>query len=75
MSDTGNADLVILGGNVDTVDPTNPKAQAVALKFGRIPAVGQHDEIRQLVGSNTRIVNINTKTVDSHENTLVRTKV
>ena len=56
MPDSGNADLVILGGNIITLDPANARAQAVAVKFGRVLAVGQDDEIRQLVGSNTRVV-------------------
>ena len=63
MSNNGNADLVILGSNVITVDPANPRAQAVAVKFGRILAVGQDDEVRELVGSNTRVVDASGMTV------------
>ena len=63
MSGNGNTDLVILGGNVITLDPARPRAQAVAVKFGRILAVGQDDEIKKLVGSNTRVIDASGKTV------------
>ena len=62
-SRNGNADMVILGGNVITVDPANPRAQAVAVKFGRILAVGEDDEIRRLAGSDTRVVDASGMTV------------
>ena len=63
MFGSGNADLVILGGNVITLDSARPRAQAVAVKFDRILAVGQDDEIKQLVGSNTRVIGASRKTV------------
>jgi predicted amidohydrolase YtcJ len=50
------ADLVILRGNVITVDSVRPRVQAIAVKFGRILAVGQDDELRPLVGTDTRVV-------------------
>ncbi len=63
MSNNGNADLVILRGNVITVEPTKPRAQAVAVKFGKILAVGQDDELKRLAGSNTRVLDASGKTV------------
>ena len=62
-SRSGNADMVILGGNVITVEPANPRAQAVAVKFGRILAAGQDDEIRRLAGSDTRVVDASGMTI------------
>ena len=63
MANSGHADLVILGGNVITVDPAKPKAQAVAVKFGKILTVGQDDELKPLVGANTRVVDARGRTV------------
>ena len=64
MANSGYADLVILGGNIVTVDPAKPRAQAVAVKFSRILAVGQDDEVKPLMGRDTRVV-------DSHGMTVI----
>ncbi len=63
MANNGLADLIILRGNVITVDPAKPKAQAIAVKFGRILAVGQGDELQPLIGTETRVVDAKGKTV------------
>jgi len=58
-----NADIVILGGNVITIDLAKPRAQAIAVKFDRIIAVGQDDEVKSLIGMNTRVVDARGMTV------------
>ena len=58
-----DVDAVILGGNVITVDPASPRAQAIAVKFGRIVAVGQDDELRPLIGAKTQVVDARGMTV------------
>jgi len=63
MPENGRADAVILGSNVITVDPANPRAQALAIKFGRIAAVGSDDDMENLVGPGTRVVNAYGRTV------------
>ena len=63
MANSMHADLVILGGNIITVDSVKPRAQAIAIKFGRILAVGQDDEVRPLIGTDTRVVDTHGKTV------------
>ena len=63
MANSIRADLVILGGNVITVNPVKLRAQAIAVKFGKILAVGQDDELRPLVGTNTRVVDAHGKTI------------
>ena len=65
------ADLVLLGGNVITVDKSFSIAQAVAAKNGIIVAVGSGEEIRDLIGTDTEVLNVEGKTVapgfnDSH---------
>jgi len=59
----GDVDVVILGGNVITVDARCPRAQAIAVKFGRIVALGSDDEIRALTGAGTRVVDARGVTV------------
>ncbi|WP_433920111.1 amidohydrolase [Streptomyces canus] len=51
------ADLVLTGGPVHTVDPARSRATAVAVRDGRIAAVG-HDEVRELIGSRTEVVDL-----------------
>jgi len=58
-----DVDVVILGSNVITVDSAHPRAQAIAVKFGRIVAVGQDDELRPLVGTTTQVVDAHGMTV------------
>ena len=48
--------LVVVNGKVLTVDPQFSVAEAVAMRDGRILAVGTNDEIRRLVGPATRVV-------------------
>jgi predicted amidohydrolase YtcJ len=40
------ADLILLNGNVLTIDPFRPRAQAVAIGGTRIPALGSNKDVR-----------------------------
>ena len=40
------ADVLLVGGNLVTVDPDRPRAEAMALRGDRILAVGSTDELR-----------------------------
>ncbi|MET7686875.1 amidohydrolase family protein [Streptomyces sp. NPDC005483] len=51
------ADLVLTGGPVHTVDPARSRVTAVAVRDGRIAAVG-HDEVRELIGPRTEVVDL-----------------
>ncbi|MFD3503597.1 amidohydrolase [Streptomyces sp. NPDC058676] len=57
MSLSPAADLVLTGGPVHTVDPARSRATAVAVRGGRIVAVG-HDEVHELIGPRTEIVDL-----------------
>ncbi|MEU2282694.1 amidohydrolase family protein [Streptomyces sp. NPDC013178] len=57
---TGPADLVLTGGPVHTVDPARSHATAVAVRDGRIAAVG-HDEVHELIGPRTEVVDLTGK--------------
>jgi predicted amidohydrolase YtcJ len=52
-----NADLVFTGGPVFTADTLRRQATGVAVKDGRIVAVG-HDEVRELVGPRTEVIDL-----------------
>jgi predicted amidohydrolase YtcJ len=55
---TGPADLVLRGGTVFTNDRARPAATAVAISRGRIVAVGDDAEIRDLAGPKTEDVDL-----------------
>jgi predicted amidohydrolase YtcJ len=67
----GPADLIVHHAKVVTVDAHFSIAQAVAVKDGRILAVGDNDAILKLKGSKTRLIDAGGRTVlpglyDSH---------
>ena len=53
-----NAELVLRGAPVYTVDPGKPWAQAVAIRDGLIAAVGSEVEIAPLIGPETRVIDL-----------------
>lgn len=57
------SDVVILNSNVITLDPSNPRSEALAIKDGKILAVGENDKILQSVGDETRALDLGGKTV------------
>lgn len=57
-SNSDPADLVLLGGNLVTLDPGRPRASALAARTGRIVAVGTDREISHLVGPRTRVMRL-----------------
>jgi len=56
-------DLILHNGNLWTVDPRAPRAQAVAISDGRFLAVGTNDEILSFATSRSRKVDLGKKTV------------
>ena len=52
------ADLAFVNGAVYTVDAASSWARAVAVRGGRIVAVGTDDEVREHVGSGTQVVDL-----------------
>ncbi|WP_436771428.1 amidohydrolase [Yinghuangia sp. YIM S09857] len=52
------ADLVFLGGSVVTVDAARPEAEALAVRDGRITAVGDAHDVRPMVGPRTEVVDL-----------------
>ncbi|HTY81373.1 MAG TPA: amidohydrolase family protein, partial [Dehalococcoidales bacterium] len=56
-------DLVITNGKIITVDPKFSIAQAVAVKNGRIAAVGTNEEIKTVTGKKTKVIDLKGSTV------------
>ena len=57
------ASLVLVGGNVITVDPTFSRHSAIGIRDNEIIAVGSDDDIRNLIGSNTEVIELQGRTV------------
>jgi predicted amidohydrolase YtcJ len=51
-------DLILLNGQIRTMDDQKPRARAMAVKVGRIMAVGDNDAIAALADSKTERVNL-----------------
>ena len=65
------ADLIVINGDIYTVDSAAPRAEAFAVEDGRFTAVGSNAAIRALADSDTRIIDAAGKSVtpgfiDSH---------
>ena len=58
-----SADLVLLNGNIITINPKQPHAQAVAIKHDRIVEVGTNNQIKSWINKTTKIVDLKGKTV------------
>ena len=57
------ADLIVTDARVLTMDPSHPKAEALAIKDGKILAVGSKADIEVLAGPKTRIISARNATV------------
>jgi predicted amidohydrolase YtcJ len=63
VMDLLSADLVIINGKIVTVDKEFSIAQAVAIKDGKVIAVGKDEDIKELAGKNTKVLDLKGKTV------------
>ena len=68
-----NADAIYFGGAIVTMDDTNPGAEAIAVKDGKIVAVGKKDAVlnHTYKGPGTKVIDLSGKTmlpgfVDGH---------
>ena len=65
------ADLILLHGKIITVDPHDSVVQALAIRDGKILAVGSDAKISKLKGSGTRTIDLHGRTatpglIDAH---------
>jgi predicted amidohydrolase YtcJ len=58
-----SADFVLFNGNVITINPEQPRAEAVAVKKGRIVGVGSNSEINQCCNPKTENIDLKGKTL------------
>ena len=57
------ADTIYFGGKIITVNDLQPEAEAVAIKSGKIVAVGYRDDVMKLKGKKTSLVDLAGKTM------------
>lgn len=57
------ADLILHNGNIWTVDPAQPRAQAVAISRGRFLAVGSNSDVLNVAAAGVRKMDLGGKTV------------
>jgi predicted amidohydrolase YtcJ len=65
------ADTILVNGKIVTLDGKSSVVQALAIRDGRIVALGANDDIKRLAGANTKAVDVAGRTVipgliDSH---------
>ncbi|HBG74830.1 MAG: hypothetical protein A2X25_06920 [Chloroflexi bacterium GWB2_49_20] len=58
-----NVDMILWNGQIFTVDPSLPWAEAIACGNGRIMAVGKFEELKMLAGPDTKFINANGRLV------------
>lgn len=56
-------DLILTDALITTMDPAMPDAEALAIKDGRILAVGQATQVEELAGPSTRVIRLNGRRV------------
>src|SRR5712692_11930681 len=71
MSAAEDADLILVNGNVYTVNDKQPHAEAIAVKKDRILFVGSNEDARKLKSEKTRVMDLHEHAVvpgltDSH---------
>ncbi len=57
------ADIVFLNGDIITIDDSNPMAEALAIKDGKILAVGKTGEVQKCCGKETETIDLGGKTL------------
>jgi len=53
------ADRIFVGGNVVTANPERPEVEGLAVRDGRIAAVGDRERVQRLKGPETEVVELN----------------
>jgi predicted amidohydrolase YtcJ len=61
--DRTEPEIVLYNGNFWTVDPRQPRAQAVAISGGRFLAIGSNEEVLPLAAGNAKKIDLGGKTV------------
>ena len=72
----GKADVIVTGGKLLTMDPAHAQAEAMAISGVHILAVGSNDDVRNLAGPKTKVIDATGLTVtpgfiDAHSHPLM----
>ena len=59
------ADVVLINGEVITVDQKNTVVEAVAIKDNRIAVVGSNQEVKSFIGEKTDVIDLQGKNASS----------
>ena len=57
------AELVLVDGNILTMNSSQPSAEAVAVKKDKIVKVGTIEDVSSLIGKDTKVINLDGRTV------------
>ena len=57
------AETVLINGEILTLDSENQVVEAVAIRDGKFLEVGETNEIQQLIGQRTKVIDLLGKTV------------
>jgi predicted amidohydrolase YtcJ len=63
VEDQEKADLVVTNGKIFTISEENPEVQAVAVKDGKIIALGTTKKIKGYIGPSTKVLDVRRKLV------------
>ena len=63
--------VIFTNGNVITLDPSNPRAEAIAIRDSKIISVGTDKKTLSIAGKNAKVIDLEGRTVlpgfaDSH---------
>ena len=61
--DASRPDVALVNGHVLTIDDMLPRAEAFAIKSGRFVAIGSNDDIRNIISSDTEVIDAGGMTV------------
>ena len=71
-----DADIIFFGGDIVTMDERNPNAEALAVRNGKVVAVGTIKHVFKLAGSKTEVIYLNQQTlmpgfIEAHQHVVV----
>ena len=71
MNEIFHADTILINGKIITVDQADSVVESVAIKDGKFIATGSTEEMKELAGKNTEVIDLEGKTglpgiIDSH---------
>jgi len=63
MAEPTTADLILHNGSIATLDPKQPRVEALAATGGRVTAIGSDEEVLKLRGPGTQVIDLGGRTV------------